>query len=102
HVLREILARHNRKAPDQDTANAQWLDWLNLGGENQRLESALAWLSGRNQPGAGARLSAALDDLARQYLASGGMADPEELGVYLFGDNGMRGVRSDERYDVRH
>jgi len=102
HILREILARRQNAAIPGDIATDNWLDWLQLPGENQQLEAALAWLSGRQHTQGARRMSAALDKLAKQYLAGGGMADPEELGVFLFGDDGLSGVLSDERYEPLH
>lgn len=79
HALRETLAAAIVSTPD-----AGWPDWLQLRGENERLEAAFGWIARRNS-GAGAEeeMRRHLDKLSRDFLRIGGSADPEELSAFL-------------------
>lgn len=98
HALREALA------PDEKTARrsavpAAWPQWLQHKTENERLEAAFAWLAHwRHGDDGDERLHAALDELAREYLSQGGIADPEELSVFLFDERGFAGAPAEEYY----
>lgn len=99
HALREILARGHKKS----TPALAWPHWIHLPGENEKLEAAFAWLSQKHgDPQSGEDLRAHLDALARQYLMGGGIADPEELSVYLFDDCGLQGASADNFHDPNH
>lgn len=95
HALREALANCSAKPVIEN-----WLDWLQLANENERLEAANAFLA-RIAWGADAdeQLRNELDDWARQYLMQGGAADPEELALFLFGDGRLTGVAPDHFHD---
>jgi hypothetical protein len=99
HTLREILARAGERRQLAARTPDAWPEWLLLSGENERLEAAFAWLSYRHWgEGGDVLLREALDDLAREYLMGGGVADPEELSTFLFGERGLQGA-SAEDYD---
>jgi hypothetical protein len=92
HRLREILVMAR-----PSTLVAQWPDWLLLRTENERLEAAFSWLSRRSLgEGADEELKQMLDRLARDYLRSGGVADPEELSHYLFSENQIGMARTEQ------
>ena len=97
-ILEEIV-----QVVDADVFRKTWLDWLELDGESEQLESALArlaaWQLGQMQPVRASRLTELLDDLAAEFRAAGYPVDPENLSRFLFSDKGLRGVDAARYYD---
>jgi len=88
---------------DVEAFRASWLDWLELDGENAKLEAALsrlaAWQLGGAQPVRVTRLAELLDELAMEFRGSSATCDAESLSRFLFSDKALRGVEAEDYYN---
>jgi hypothetical protein len=93
--LEDLLGQKSREG-----FRSEWIRWRDLPDETSRLEAALsglsAWLSGAAWAGSpDSPLGARLDDLARDFRATGAPIAASRLALFLFSDKGLRGAETD-------
>jgi len=95
-ISQQSLLRHILEDYRRDWLKGAWLSWLELEGDNEKLEAGFSLLSdfqnGRTYPD---KLKNLLDQLADEFNASNTRGDVFELSSFLFKVKALKGAKSD-------
>lgn len=85
---------------EEELLRDNWLNWLRLSDNNDKLEAALDLLAGLQlgRSYTPHSLTGKLDELAAEFRATGYMTTPEELSDWLFRERGLRGSTPQDYY----